>query len=105
MPLLLNNELARRDNGRLELRPGPVRVRWNLDDLVTADGHTLHAALTCSVQALPDPSERRMLEEVFLGRGHSVTTDAVAHHFLPALRTAAARAAAKHTAAEWLEGD
>ena len=27
MPLL-NNEFARRENGRLELRPGPMRVRW-----------------------------------------------------------------------------
>ena len=78
---LLHNELARRDNGRLELRPAPVRVRWNLDDLVTSDGHKLHCAFTCSVAALSDPSEKRMLEEVFLNRAHAVTTQAVVAHF------------------------
>jgi hypothetical protein len=105
MPLLMNNELARRENGKVQLRPSPVRVRWNLDDLVTADGHKLHCGFTCSVAALPDPSERRMLEEVFLGRGHAVTTDAVVNHFTPALRAAAAKIAGKHNAAEWIESD
>jgi hypothetical protein len=102
---LLHNELARRDNGRLELRPAPVRVRWNLDDLVTADGHKLHCAFTCSVAALADPSEKRMLEEVFLNRAHAVTTQAVAAHFTPGLKSALAKLAGKHTAAEWVESD
>jgi hypothetical protein len=105
MPLLMNNELARRENGRIELRPGPVRVRWNLDDLVTADGHKLHCAFTCSMTALADPSERRMLEEVFLGRGQAVTTEAVVAHFAPALRAAAGKVAGRHTAAEWVESE
>jgi len=105
MAVLTNNEIARRENGRIELRPGPMRVRWNLDDLVTADGHKLHCALTCSVAALADASERRMLEEVFLGRGQSVTADAIVAHFAPALRAAAGKVAGKHTAVEWLEGD
>jgi hypothetical protein len=105
MPLLMNNELARRENGRIELRPGPVRVRWNLDDLVTADGHKLHCAFTCSTTALADASERRMLEEVFLGRGQAVTTEAVIAHFAPALRAAASKVAGRHNAMEWVEGD
>ena len=105
MPPLMNNELARRENGRLELRRGPVRLRWNLDDLVTADGHKLHCSFTCSVAALDEASERRMLEEVFLGQGFAVTTDAVAAHFAPALRAAAAKVAGRHTAVEWVEGD
>jgi hypothetical protein len=105
MPLLMNNELARRENGRVELRPNPVRVRWNLDDLVTADGHKLHCAFTCSVATLADASERRMLEEVFLGRGQSVTTEAVTAHFAPALRAAAGKAAGRHNASEWVEGE
>jgi hypothetical protein len=105
MPLLMNNELARRENGKVELRSGPVRVRWNLDDLVTSDGHKLHCAFTCSATALGDATERRMLEEVFLGRGQAVTTDAVVAHFAPALRAAAGKVAGKHTAAEWVEGD
>lgn len=102
---LLHNELARRDNGRLELRPAPVRVRWNLDDLVTSDGHKLHCAFTCSVAALSDPSEKRMLEEVFLNRAHAVTTQAVAAHFTPGLKAALAKLAGKHTASEWVEAD
>ncbi len=105
MPLLMNNELARRENGRIELRPGPMRVRWNLDDLVTADGHKLHCAFTCSMTALADPSERRMLEEVFLGRGQAVTTEAVIAHFAPALRAAAGKVAGRHTATEWVESE
>jgi len=105
MPPLMNNELARRENGRLQLRQGPVRLRWNLDDLVTADGHKLHCSFTASVAALDDPSERRMLEEVFLARGFNVTTEAVIAHFAPALRAAAAKAAGHHPAAEWVEGD
>jgi hypothetical protein len=104
MPLL-HNELARRDNGRLELRPTPVRVRWNLDDLVTADGHKLHCAFTCSVAALSDASEKRMLEEVFLNRAHAVTTQAVAAHFTPGLKNALSKLAGKHTASEWVESD
>jgi hypothetical protein len=105
MPVLMNNELARRENGRIELRPGPMRVRWNLDDLVTSDGHKLHCAFTCSLTALADPSERRMLEEVFLGRGQAVTTEAVVAHFAPALRAAAGKAAGRHSASEWVENE
>lgn len=104
MPLL-TNELARRENGRLELRTGPMRVRWNLDDLVTQDGHKLHCSLTASVAALADASEKRMLEEVFLGRGQAVTADAVVAHFAPGLRAAAGKVAGKHAAAEWVEGE
>jgi hypothetical protein len=106
MPLLAANEFARRgETGRLEVRPGPMRVRWNLDDLVTADGHKLHCAFTASVTALSEPSERRMLEEVFLHRGRAVTAEAVIAHFLPGLRAAAGQIASKHSAAEWVDGD
>lgn len=105
MPVLMNNELARRENGRIELRPGPMRVRWNLDDLVTSDGHKLHCAFTCSLTALADPSERRMLEEVFLGRVQVVTTESVIAHFAPALRAAAGKVAGKHAASEWVENE
>src|SRR3954468_13438818 len=104
MPLL-HNEIAHRDNGRLELRPAPVRVRWNLDDLVTSDGHKLHCAFTCSVAALSDASQKRMLEEVFLNRARAVPTKAVAAHFTPALKAALAKLAPKPTAAEWVEAD
>jgi len=104
MPLL-PNELARRENGRLELRSGPVRVRWNLDDLVTADGHRLHCTFTCSVAALSAPAEWKMLEEVFLAKAMGVTTEDVVRHFAPGFRSAAAGVAREFRAEAFSKGD
>lgn len=98
---LRDNELARRQDGRIELCPDPLRVRWSFSELLTGDGHELRAAFTCSVRAIPDPTERRMLEEVLLGSRYALSDDELANHFEPALRTAVARTAEKHTAAEW----
>ena len=69
---LLHNELARRDNGRLELRPAPVRVRWNLDDLVTSDGHKLHCAFTCSVRESEENSSPEGVAWCFQPRSSSL---------------------------------
>jgi len=102
---LRNNELARRQDGRVELRAQPLRVRWMLDGLVTSDGHELRADFTCSARALPEPSERRMLEEVLLGSRYSLNDDDLARHFEPALTAAAGKAAEKHSAADWTAGD
>jgi hypothetical protein len=98
---LRDNELARRQEGRLELRPQPLRVRWTFNELLTSDGHELRAAFTCSARALPDPTERRMLEEVLLGARYSITDEDLAAHFERALSAASAKSAEKHTAAEW----
>src|SRR5579859_5710005 len=104
MPLR-DNELARRQEGRLELRPQPLRVRWSFGELLTRDGHELRAVFSCSARALPDPTERRMLEEVLLGSRYSLSDDEVANHFDPALRGAVQKAGEKHTAAEWTGDD
>jgi hypothetical protein len=98
-----DNELARRQEGRLELRVQPLRVRWNFNELATSDGHELRATFTCSARALPDPTERRMFEEVLLGSRYSLTDDDLAAHFERTLNAAAAKAAEKHTAVEWTE--
>lgn len=104
MPLR-DNELARRQEGRLELRPQPLRVRWSFGELLTGDGHELRAVFSCSARALPDPTERRMLEEVLLGPRYSLSDEEVANHFDAALRGAAQKAGEKHTAAEWTGDD
>src|SRR5436309_4367849 len=102
MPLL-HNELARWKNGQLELRPQPLRVRWVFDDFVTADGHAVRCTFACSVLGLPDPTERRMLQEVLLQGHHSVTDETLANHFRPALRGAAERVATAQSVAALLE--
>ena len=102
---LLHNELARWKNGQVELRPQPLRVKWVFDDLVTADGHALKCTFTCSAQGLADPTERRMLQEVLLEGRHSVTDEALAAHFTPALRGAAERLAESKPVAALLEED
>lgn len=96
-----DNELARRQEGRLELRPQPLRVRWSFNELVTSDGHELRATFTCSARVLPDPTERRMFEEVLLGSRYAFNDEDLAAHFERALASAASKVADKHTAAEW----
>src|SRR5688572_3389921 len=105
MPLL-DNELARRadgglspdasaraTNGDIEIRPTPLRVRWRLVDLSSSDGHELRCDFECSVRALPDPTERRMLREVLLQKRSRATDVDVAAHFARALQAAAAKTA------------
>ena len=102
--LLRDNELARRQDGRVELRSNPLRIRWNFVDLTTSDGHELRAAFACSARAIADATEGRMLEEVLLGGRYCLTDDDLARHFAPALRTASNQVAQKHTASQ-LAGD
>src|SRR5436305_312925 len=64
----------------------PLRLKWRWDDLVCADGHRVHATFSCSVAAVEDPVEKKMLREVF---GANVNSPRIADHFNSALRTAA----------------
>jgi len=101
---LRDNELARRQDGKLELRPDPLRVRWSFNDLLTSDGHELRAVFSGSARVLPDPTERRMFEEVVLGSRYAISDEELAAHFEPSLRAAASRAAEKRPAGEWAGG-
>src|SRR5687768_1124583 len=104
MPPMLENEIARRDNGRVEVRPAPMRVRWRFTNLACSDHHDLRCTFECSVRALPDATERRLLEEVLLRGRDRAGADDVAQHFFQSLHAAAARAAGRHTAEEWVGG-
>jgi hypothetical protein len=97
-----DNELARRFEGRVQIRTTPLRLRWTFDRLVASDGHELRAQFSCSVVPLAQPTERRMLEEVLLSGRASASDDDVAAHFRPALQAAVAQAALHHAGAEWL---
>lgn len=98
---LRDNELARRHEGTLELRPQPLRTRWTFNELLTSDGHELRVAFLCSARVLPDPTERKMFEEVLLGSRYALTEDDLAAHFERSVARAAAKAAERHTAQEW----
>src|SRR5215207_2968159 len=101
MPLL-NTEIARRDQGRLVLRSEPLRLRWSIPDLVSADGHAIRATVSCSVRALPEAAEQKLFAEVFLADRPVASQDHVAQHFAAAFRTAAAALVAEKPAVEWV---
>ncbi|MGH7214174.1 MAG: hypothetical protein ACREIT_05370 [Tepidisphaeraceae bacterium] len=91
------------DHGTRGAPAAAFRLRWELDDAVTSDGHRLRGVFACSARALDEPTERKMLEETF-GRGASqkLTTAHVADHFRPALRATAAKTASGKTVEQWL---
>jgi hypothetical protein len=84
-------EIARRDNGRIIIRPGGVRVRWELPDLTSSDGHSVRGVFRAAVRALDEPAERKMLEEVFLTGDSAVTSAEVVRYFSSALESLARR--------------
>jgi hypothetical protein len=100
---LAEHELARTGQTGVELRNQPARVRWSFEELTTRDGHRLRCELTCSVQALDSPTERRMLSETFLSDGQPLTTHRVAEHFAPAFRAAIEPIVSRRDAEECLQ--
>ncbi|HEX2973584.1 MAG TPA: hypothetical protein VHP11_14715, partial [Tepidisphaeraceae bacterium] len=102
---LYSTELARREGDQIELREDPLRATWTFDDLISADGHALRCVFTCSLRALNEAAERKMLAETFLGKTSVLTTEGVVAQFQPVLRAAAAAACQKRSAAEWVDAD
>ncbi len=86
---LHDGQLARREEGVLELRPEPVRMRWPMDELISADGHDVEAIFSCSVRPMPSQAERRLLQETFLSHRFMLDAADVVAHFAAALRAAA----------------
>ena len=95
------HDLARKVDGQWILRPGAMRVRWELGDLVAADGHRVRGSFVAGVRAIDDPTERKMLEEAF--GGPVVLSEHLVEHFKEPLRAAAGAIAGELDAAQWLE--
>lgn len=98
-----DGELARREGGRVSVRQEPLRVRFELPDLLTADGHRLHVLFACCVLPLAERAERQMLEEAFLSDRNSAAVADVSRHFTPRLKADAGRAVERRTVTQCLE--
>src|SRR5271154_2339506 len=66
-----------------------MRLRWDIADLTSSDGHAVRAIFTGSIAPIQDATEQRMLEEAFFRNGPVVTVDDVTAYFGPSLASAA----------------
>jgi len=99
-----SSDLARRTQSGIQIRPTGLRLRWDLTELATADGHISRGSFTATARALPDPNEIKMLEEALLGSRPTVTAADVVSHFAEAI-LAAARKYSREMDAQRLLGD
>src|SRR5271170_7946920 len=102
--MLRDSEFARRSETGMQIRPGAVRLKWDLEDLVTADAHLARGMFTCSARALPEPNELKMLAEALLGSNSAVSMADVVTHFAEAILSAA-RKHARGVDSQTLLGD
>jgi hypothetical protein len=82
-------EIARRENGRLIVRPDAVRVRFDLTGLTSSDGHAISAVFSAAIRAIADGPDRRLFEEAFLTRLPAANTTDVLAYFAGPLQSAA----------------
>ena len=87
--MLRDSEFARRSETGIQIRPGAVRLRWDLTDLATADGHLARGTFTRQRRALPEPNQLKMLDEAFLGSNSVITLADVVVYFADAILSAA----------------
>jgi hypothetical protein len=83
--MLRETEFARKTPAGLEIRPAAIRIRWELTELATADGHLARGTFAASVRALPENNQLRMLEEALLGSRSVATLADVAAYFAEAI--------------------
>jgi hypothetical protein len=102
--MLQDSEIARRIDGSIQIRPSGLRLRWELNELVTSDGHTARGIFAATVRALPEANELKMLEEAFLSGGSVASGADVVRHFAGAI-SMAARKYARECDAESLVND
>src|ERR1700683_4942831 len=81
--------IAKRENGRMVIRQGALRLRWDLTDLITSDGYSVRTSFSSSINPLQDATEQKMLEEAFFRTGSMVTLDDVTAYFAQPLVSAA----------------
>lgn len=91
--MLRESEFARRTEAGIEIRPGPLRLKWELTELTTSDGHLARGAFITSVRALPDANELKMLDEALLGSRPVATMSDVIAYFADAILSAARKQA------------
>ena len=87
--MLRDSEFARRTEAGIQIRPGAVRLRWDLTDLATADGHLARGTFTGSAAALPEQNQLKMLDEALLGSNPIVALADVVAYFADAILSAA----------------
>jgi hypothetical protein len=102
--MLHDSEFARRAETGIQIRPGAIRLKWDLTELTTSDGHLARGTFTSSARALPEPNELKMLDEALLGSRSVVTLADVVAHFAQAI-SAAARKHARGVDAQTLLAD
>src|SRR2546423_5461313 len=87
-------EIGRRAGGQVVVRAEPMRLRFTLEPLACADGHSVRAIFGCSVQVLDKEIERAAFAETFLSRSAVATADDLLEYFRPALVAAAEKTVA-----------
>src|SRR5436190_16474957 len=88
--------IAHREGDSLFLAQTPARLRWEFNDLPTADGHLLRVVFHASLRGVDDPTEKKALSEILLrGRGMVSSADAQSH-YQPSLANAVARISQDH---------
>src|ERR1700728_1896946 len=89
---------ARRTESGIQISPTAQRLRWELSELVTSDGHVARGAFTAAAPALGGAHDLRMLEEALLGSRAAVSSGDVTAYFANAIVSAARKFAGESDA-------